>query len=450
VTDVDELLDGAPCGFLSFHDDGRIALINATLLQQLGYAREELLGRHVETVLAVGSRIFHQTHFFPLLKLHGRAQEVFLLLRTKAGDDLGALCNAVRRERGGTFVTDCVLMEVRERRKYEDALLQAKREAEQARAVVEARTRELEEANRRLEDQALEVELQHQRLSEQAAELEAQSEALHSLNDALTERSAELERQRAAADEANQAKSNFLAVMSHELRTPLNAIGGYVQLLEMGVHGPVTAPQREALSRIDRSQRHLLRLVNDVLNLTRIEAGRVDYTLERVPLADVVRSALPMIEPQIAAKGLRLSVSVPPELVVRADREKAQQILLNLLTNSVKFTDAGGQVTVDAVADAPAPAEVLLRVADTGIGIPAEMLSSIFEPFVQVDAGWTRTTEGSGLGLAISRDLARGMGGDLTAESAVGRGSTFTVVLQRWSDIAGDDPGLAAAARRGD
>jgi PAS domain S-box-containing protein len=447
TVDAADLLDAAPCGFVSFHDDGGIALINATLLQQLGYAREELLGRHVETILAVGSRIFYQTHLFPLVKLHGRAQEVFLLLRTKGGEAVGALCNAARRERDGAYVTDCVLMEVRERRKYEDALLQAKREAEEARAAVEVHTRELENANRQLEEQALEVELQHKRLQEQAAELEAQGEALQLLNGALMQRSAELERQRTAADEANRAKSNFLAVMSHELRTPLNAIGGYVQLLDMGVHGPITEAQRGALERIDRSQRHLLRLVNDVLNLARIEAGRVDYTVEAVPLAEVVRSVMPMIEPQIAAKGLRWSASVPPQLVARADREKVQQILLNLLTNAVKFTGAGGRVTVEAVEDASRPGGVLLRVADTGIGIPPSMVESIFEPFVQVDASHTRPVEGSGLGLAISRDLARGMGGDLTAESEVGQGSTFTVALRRWVAVGGGDAELTAARR---
>jgi signal transduction histidine kinase len=154
---------------------------------------------------------------------------------------------------------------------------------------------------------------------------------LHSLNE-------DLENQRAVADEANRAKSNFLAVMSHELRTPLNAIGGYVQLLEMGVHGPITEPQREALARVDRSQRHLLRLINDVLNLSRIEAGRVDYVVEAVSLAEVVRSVTPMIEPQIASKGLSLETAVESDLRARADREKLQQILLNLLTNAIKFT----------------------------------------------------------------------------------------------------------------
>ncbi len=430
---MDEQLDLAPCGFVSFGDDGGVLAVNATLSGRLGYDRNELIGRHVETILAVGSRIFYQTHVFPLVRLHGRAEEIFILLRGKDGEQVGVLCNAVRRPRGDGHVTDCVLMEVRERRKFEDALLQAKQEAERAHEALQSRTAELERANSQLESQALELELQKQHLEDQASELMTQGEALHSLNDELLRRGAELEQQRAAADEANQEKSRFLAVMSHELRTPLNAIGGYAQLLEMGVHGSVTDAQREALGRIDRSQRHLLRLVNDVLNLARIEAGRVDYTVERVVLADVVSSVMPMVEPQIALRGLLAEISVPPSVAARADPEKVEQILLNLLTNAVKFTGAGGSVVVTGGTVTSSEDQVYLRVSDTGSGIPSASLDRIFEPFIQVDVSATRPSEGTGLGLAISRDLARGMGGDLTAKSELGRGSVFTLTLPRVS-----------------
>ncbi len=410
------MLDRAPCGYVSFGDDGVVVAVNATLLERVGYARGELVGRQFETILTVGSRIFHQTHFFPLIKLHGGAQEIFLLLRTRGGSDVGVLCNAARRERGGLAVTDCVFLEVHERRKYEDALLQAKRTAE--------------EANRTLEEQAVELELQQHQLQEQTTELEMQAEALEQLNEELTERTVELERQRAAAADANRAKSSFLAVMSHELRTPLNAIGGYVQLLQMEVHGPVSEAQQEALERIDRSQRHLLRLINDVLNLSRIEAGRVDYDVEPAALDALVTSVLPMVEPQIAAKELHLEVRVASTLIAMADREKVKQILLNLLTNAVKFTMPGGRIRLEGAANAPRSATVSVRVSDSGVGIPADMGDRIFEPFVQVDASRTRATEGTGLGLAISRDLARGMGGELTMESDVGVGSTFTLTLR--------------------
>lgn len=354
---VGDLLDSAPCGFVSFDDGGQITYINKSLLERLGYERSEVVGRHFETLLAVGTRIFYQTHFFPLIKLHGRAQEVFLILRSRDGDDVGMLCNAARRERDGSTLTDCVFMEVLERRKFEDALLQA----------------------------------------------------------------------RQAADEANQAKSNFLATMSHELRTPLNAIGGYVQLLDMGIPGPVTSEQQEMLSRIERSQRHLLRLINDVLNLSRIEAGRVDYVIETISLSDVVNSIMPMIEPQISAKALRFETAAENDLVVKADREKVQQILLNLLTNATKFTPNGGIVTLEG--GRTASSDIFVRVTDTGIGIPPTMVDKIFEPFIQVESTRARGVEGSGLGLAISRDLARGMGGELRVRSEEGRGSSFTLTL---------------------
>ena len=396
---TEDLLDRAPCGFISFTDDGKISYINSTLRDRLGYDQASLTDKHVETLLAVGSRIFYQTHFFPLIKLHGRAQEIFLLLRSKDGESVGMLCNAVRHERNGRQTTDCVFMEVQERRKFEDALLEARQTAEAA--------------ARQLEEQALELELQHQLLLDQSDELKTLNE--------------DLEKQREAADEANHAKSSFLAVMSHELRTPLNAIGGYVQLLEMGVHGAMTDPQLETLGRIDRSQKHLLRLINDVLNLARIEAGRIDYKIERVKISEVVASVLPMVEPQIARKNLQFTSVVSEDLYASADIEKVQQIVLNVLTNAIKFTASEGKVGVEA--GRRSDSQVFVRVVDTGTGIPPGMLEKVFEPFMQVDSSHSRPQEGTGLGLAISRDLARGMGGDLTATSTLGKGSTFELVL---------------------
>jgi PAS domain S-box-containing protein len=428
---LDPVLDAAPCGFVSFADDGSIRAANTTLLELLGLTREELVGRRIESILNVGTRIFYQTHLFPLIKLHGRADEIFLLLRPASGEDLAMLANAVRRERGGESVTDCILIRVRERQKFEDALLRAKKIADEARAAADEQRREVEAANEQLERQALELELSQQQLLEQAEELEAQSEALRAVNDELVQRSEELDRLRTVADEANRAKSVFLTMMSHELRTPLNAIGGYVPLLEMGIHGPVTEAQAEALGRITRGQQHLLRLINDVLNLARIESGRVEYDIKRCVLSDIVDAVLPLVEPQLLARKLRHEVNVVPGLAAQADRDKLQQILLNLLSNAAKFTGAGGLVSIVACVDERQPDRVCMRVTDTGTGIPADRLQHLFEPFVQVDDSHARRSEGTGLGLAISRDLARGMGGDITVTSEAGVGSTFSVALPR-------------------
>jgi PAS domain S-box-containing protein len=255
--------------------------------------------------------------------------------------------------------------------------------------------------------------------------------------DVTAQRKAEEELRRAheAEAHANRAKSEFLAVMSHELRTPLNAIGGHIQLIEMEVHGPVNDAQREALGRVQRSQRHLLSLINDVLNLARIETGHVDYEISDVPLEAAVAEVKAMVEPLLSARRLQCELAgspyaPDPPIVVRADREKLQQILFNLLSNAIKFSPADGRITVEAIATDGEPMATV-RVTDDGDGIPTAKLESIFEPFVQLGSHPASMAGGLGLGLSISRDLARGMGGDLSAASEPGSGATFVLSLPR-------------------
>ena len=283
----------------------------------------------------------------------------------------------------------------------------------------------------------VEITLLQQRAQALESEIKRREVLESTLRSALRERERLLDGERAAraeaeearklAEQANRAKGDFLAVMSHELRTPLNAIGGYAELMELGLQGEISEGQRSALERIQRSQRHLLGLINQVLNYTRLEAGTVEFVLADLPLDPILHAADTLVFPQMQAKGLRYTYKgCDPTIAVRADGEKLQQILLNLLTNATKFTDANGEISVDAVAVGDL---AHVRVRDSGVGIPADKLVAIFDPFVQVDSHFTRTREGVGLGLAISRDLARKMNGELSVESVVGVGSTFTLAL---------------------
>jgi signal transduction histidine kinase len=328
---------------------------------------------------------------------------------------LGAAREAAERERALTRT----LQELRER--LEEALA----EAGDARA----------QAGRRAEEaEALATELQAhtEQLQDQAVELEV-------LNDELAVRAEEAERARAEADEANRAKSSFLANMSHELRTPINAVMGYAELLAMGVTGPVTPGQQAQLERIRVSSAHLLTLINDILDVAKVEAGHMAVEHTREPVAEVVAEAVALVGLQAQAGALTLRDECPDSRAVYVgDRDRVRQIVVNLLSNALKFTTAGGRVTIRCGTTARPDADAqlagagpwtYLAVEDTGIGIPAGQLPRIFQPFVQAEEGHTRTRGGTGLGLTISRQLARLMGGDLTATSREGTGSRFVLWL---------------------
>jgi signal transduction histidine kinase len=232
-----------------------------------------------------------------------------------------------------------------------------------------------------------------------------------------------------------EAKTRFLTTMSHELRTPINATLGYLQLIEMELDGPVTEKQRESIRRIQHNQRHLLGLINQILDLSRLRAGRTHFSIRRMNVNEAVEGVVAMIEAQARTKGVALRIQHDPNATTVeaiADPEKVRQVLLNLLSNALKFTATGGTITISCRRDGP---DAVIRVRDTGIGIPPNRLQSIFDPFVQLGDSSIAQHDGAGLGLAISRELARGMQGELSVESADGSGSVFTFTLPARDDV---------------
>jgi signal transduction histidine kinase len=231
------------------------------------------------------------------------------------------------------------------------------------------------------------------------------------------------------AEAANRAKTAFLGAMSHELRTPLNAIGGYIDLLDMGLRGPVTEAQHADYARVKTNQQHLAILITEILNFVKVGSGRLSYAVTNINACEAVQHTIDLLEPLFGQKGIVFDgVTGDSSIVARADPERVTQILVNLLSNAIKFTPAGGHIGADC---AMGKAAVTLRISDTGIGIAAEKHEAIFEPFIQLKEALSDRESGVGLGLAISRDLARAMKGDLTVESAEGKGARFTLSLPR-------------------
>lgn len=239
----------------------------------------------------------------------------------------------------------------------------------------------------------------------------------------------EAQRFRTEADTANQAKTDFLRAMSHELRTPLNAIGGYVDLIDMGIRGPVTSDQRTDLGRIRANQRRLIGLIDQILDLAKVDHGLVQYIMGTVSLRSAIDETFSMLEPLIAQKSIMVEpVKCNEDVVARADGNRVTQILVNLIGNAIKFTPTGGRIVAECELS---ESTAIIRICDTGIGVPPDKLETIFDPFVQAHPSLTEPGAGIGLGLAISRELARGMAGDIGVKSDLGKGSCFTLTLPR-------------------
>jgi PAS domain S-box-containing protein len=383
---------------------GRVATWNAGAERIKQYRANEIIGQHFSKFYtAEDIEAGKPDHELEIAKRAGKYEEEGIRVR-RDGTTFWAsvLITTLRNKTGELVGFGKVTRDLTERR------------AAEMKALESARRAAAEEAGRK------EAEMREAELKGLAAKLRAQTRQLE-------EQTIEAEDSRRRADEANRAKSQFLASMSHELRTPLNAIGGYTDLLSMELSGPLTSLQMEQLRRIKRSQEHLLGIINDILNFSRIEAGQLTYELGPVAIHQVVDTVSAMISPQAKAKGLTLAFDCDEKMVAWADRSKVEQIVINLMSNAVKFTESGGTITMSCRAGEKG--SVRVKVADTGTGIPVDQLEAIFEPFVQVGRTLTTHREGAGLGLAISRDLARAMGGDLSVTSTVGVGSEFTLSL---------------------
>jgi signal transduction histidine kinase len=273
--------------------------------------------------------------------------------------------------------------------------------------------------------EALEKGRLYERLKQASQELERK---VQEATAELAQQNELLRRQHIELEQASALKSQFLANISHEFRTPLNAILGYTHMLLQGVSGAVSDPQRKSLTRIDSNSRHLLALINDILDITRIEAGRMPLNVSSFKVSDLVNEVMSELEPIIRRSNLTVSARMKTTLpVLKSDRQKVKQIVLNLLSNALKFTTTGS-VTIGAVLD-PKTHTLAIAVRDTGVGIPPESRSKIFEDFRQLDNSPTRGYGGTGLGLSICRRLAQMLGGTIELESVVGEGSTFTLRL---------------------
>ena len=376
------LLEAAPDGIVEVDGSGRIVLVNSQAEKLFGYRREELLGKSVEILMPGRFRDRHPAH-------RGRYQAHSQIRPMGSGLDLRAL-----RADGTEFAVDinlspfkgetgpgviCVIRDVTDRKVAEEQIKMLNQSLEQ-------RTRDLAVTNSELEIRNREVE------------------------------------------KANRLKSNFLATMSHELRTPLNSIMGFSDLLAEQTAGPLNQKQERFVGHIQESSRYLLALISDILDLSKIEAGRLELKYEMFQVSVAVDEALSTLRALAAAKRIELTTEVSKKLFLSADRVRVKQVLCNLLSNAIKFTSEEGQIRLVARCEG---ALLSISVIDTGIGISREEQESVFEAFHQLPATTPGVREGTGLGLSITKLLVEQHGGKIWVESEPGKGSRFHFTLPK-------------------
>lgn len=370
-----ELLEAAPDAIVEVDREGRIVLLNRVTEKLFGYSHDELLGQSIEILVPDSVRAIHVNHRanywnHPVARPMGSGLSLYGRRKDGSSIPVEISLSPVKSEDG--FRVTAIIRDIRQRKQNEDQI----REMQQ-----QAYTRELELRNREVE-------------------------------------------------RANQLKSEFLASMSHELRTPLHTIIGFAELLAEEIEGPLNEKQKRFLDHIHTDSLHLLELINDVLDLSKVESGRLELRCETFDVASAVEETLSSILPQGIAKSIDIKADVPPATGIFADRVRFKQILFNLLSNAVKFTPEGGRISVEATLRNDC---LEMSVSDTGIGIPTAQQEAVFDKFYQVGATTKGVREGTGLGLAITKSLVEKHGGRIWLESEPGKGSrfTFTIALEQ-------------------
>ena len=395
VGHVDDLLNSAPCGFFSFTDDGTLMAVNDTLLGVLGHDRGDLLGHHVETILTLASRIFYQTHFFPLIRLHGKAEEIFLSLRSKTSGDVPVLVNAVRREREEGVVNHCAFIPVRERGKYEDELLKAKRAAEEALRNNEALTRTRHE----LEQQAR-----------------------------------EFDRKISSLEQKNQELTRISTILAHDLREPIRKLSVFASLFTQQDREALSLTGQRSLDRIKAESVRMERLLTALQQF--VSLGVLDEPLEEVDLSEAVDSARRLVSERTGLGAAELRSEPLP--VIQGRRRQLVMLFYHLIENAVKFRGAEASPRIDIECRLIQHnsfraikgkyrytdfAKIVLR--DNGIGFDNRYSDYVFEALRKLDPN----TPGLGVGLAICRKVVENHDGSISVESEPGSGARFTILL---------------------
>ncbi|QRN94618.1 PAS domain-containing protein [Archangium violaceum] len=392
---TDDLFDFAPCGLLSFTDEGTLVVVNDTLLGLLGYSRDELVGGHVDRILTLASRLFYQTHFFPLLRMQGKAEEISLSLSSKSRESVPVLVSAVRRERQGTIVNDCALLPVRERGKYEDELLRAKRAAEEALR-----------SNEELIQARQELQLRAQELDQQLHQLERN----------------------------NQELTRISTILAHDLREPMRKLSVFGSLFTKEDRQVLSLTGQRSLDRIRAESARMDGLLTALQQFVSLEV--TEEPTEAVNLNDVVRSAQQMVSERTERGAPKvLSQSLP---VIQGRRRQLVMLFYHLLDNAVKFrtpevfpqVDIGcGVIQLNsfrAIKDKYRYVDFArIVLEDNGVGFHGRYSDYVFEALRKLDPN----TPGPGIGLAICRKVVESHGGSISAESEPGRGARFTILL---------------------